>query len=50
MSSESTEAALFETRYRNLVADALEGEQLIGMVQPVNPRQDNWIDVARDTE
>jgi uncharacterized protein len=41
---------IFETRYRNMVADALEGEQLIGMVQPVNPRQDNWIDTARVAE
>jgi Lon protease-like protein len=34
---------IFEPRYRNLVADALEGEQLIGMVQPLTPRQDNWV-------
>jgi Lon protease-like protein len=38
---------IFETRYRNMVADALEGEQLIGMVQPLTPRQDNWIDAAQ---
>lgn len=37
---------VFEPRYRNLVADALEGERHIGMVQPVVPRQDNWVDVA----
>jgi hypothetical protein len=41
---------IFEQRYRNMVADALEGEQLIGMVQPLNPRQDNWVDVARASE
>jgi uncharacterized protein len=34
---------IFEPRYRNMVADALDGDQLIGMVQPVTPRQDNWV-------
>lgn len=32
---------VFEERYRNLVEDALAGPQLIGMIQPVVPRQDN---------
>jgi Lon protease-like protein len=41
---------IFETRYRNLVADALEGEQLIGMVQPLNPRQDNWVPQVEDPD
>jgi Lon protease-like protein len=33
---------VFEPRYRNMVADALEGERYIGMIQPLVPRQDNW--------
>ena len=34
---------IFEPRYRNMVADALEGEKAIGMIQPLVPRQDNWV-------
>lgn len=41
---------IFEPRYRNMVADALDGEQLIGMVQPLNPRQDNWVAAAQQPE
>ncbi|HEY0511081.1 MAG TPA: LON peptidase substrate-binding domain-containing protein [Thermoanaerobaculia bacterium] len=37
---------VFEPRYRNMVADALEGNQYIGMIQPFTPRQDNWVDSA----
>lgn len=33
---------IFEPRYRNMVADALEGERYIGMIQPLVPHQDNW--------
>ncbi|MEA2694637.1 MAG: uncharacterized protein QOJ16_4024 [Acidobacteriota bacterium] len=33
---------IFEPRYRNLVADAVEEGQHIGMIQPFVPRQDNW--------
>jgi Lon protease-like protein len=33
---------IFEPRYRNMVADALEAERFIGMIQPFVPRQDNW--------
>jgi Lon protease-like protein len=33
---------IFEPRYRNMVADALEGERHIGMIQPLVPHQDNW--------
>jgi Lon protease-like protein len=33
---------IFEPRYRNMVADALEGERHIGMIQPFVPRADNW--------
>lgn len=33
---------VFEPRYRNMVADAIAGEQHIGMIQPFVPRQDNW--------
>ena len=32
---------IFEERYRNLVADALDGGWPIGMIQPLQPRQDN---------
>lgn len=32
---------VFEPRYRNMVADALDGARYIGMIQPVVPRQDN---------
>jgi uncharacterized protein len=41
---------VFEPRYRNLVADALDGDQVIGMVQPVTPRQDNWVAAAQQPE
>jgi Lon protease-like protein len=35
---------VFEPRYRNMVADAAEGGRHIGMIQPVVPRQDNWVE------
>lgn len=41
---------VFEPRYRNMVADALDGDQLIGMVQPLTPRQDNWVAAAQQPE
>ena len=41
---------IFEPRYRNMVADALEGGQYIGMVQPLTPRQDNWVESAENGE
>jgi hypothetical protein len=41
---------IFEPRYRNMVADALEGGQYIGMVQPLTPRQDNWVANAEDPD
>ena len=41
---------IFEPRYRNMVADALEGDQLIGMIQPFTPRQDNWVAAAQQAE
>jgi|SRR5580693_8326848 Lon protease-like protein len=33
---------VFEPRYRNMVADVMEGERHIGMIQPFVPREDNW--------
>ena len=33
---------IFEERYRNMVADALESDRRIGMVQPFVPGLDNW--------
>ncbi len=33
---------IFEERYRNMVADALEGDRRIGMIQPMVPGLDNW--------
>lgn len=33
---------IFERRYRNMVADAMAGERLIGMIQPRIPGLDNW--------
>jgi hypothetical protein len=41
---------VFEPRYRNLVADALEGERLVGMIQPLVPRQDNWVEAAQGSD
>lgn len=41
---------IFEPRYRNMVADALQGGQLIGMIQPFTPRQDNWVESAEQPE
>ncbi|MFY9820986.1 MAG: LON peptidase substrate-binding domain-containing protein [Thermoanaerobaculia bacterium] len=41
---------VFEPRYRNLVVDALEGERLIGMIQPLVPRQDNWVEAAQGSD
>ena len=38
---------IFEPRYRNMVADAMAGDKHIGMIQPVVPRQDNWVDAAQ---
>ena len=38
---------IFEGRYRNMVEDALEGPRLIGMIQPVVPRNDNRPDLNR---
>lgn len=35
---------VFEPRYRNMVADAAAGGRHIGMIQPVVPRQDNWVE------
>lgn len=41
---------IFEPRYRNMVADALEKGKHIGMIQPFVPRQDNWVDLAQAPE
>src|SRR3954451_18933633 len=41
---------IFEPRYRNMVADALDGDQVIGMVQPFTPRQDDWVTAAQQPE
>jgi Lon protease-like protein len=41
---------IFEPRYRNMVADALESGRHIGMIQPLTPRQDNWVDLAEAPE
>jgi len=41
---------IFEPRYRNMVADVLEGERHIGMIQPLVPRQDNWVEAAQTTD
>src|SRR5262245_59168458 len=41
---------VFEVRYRNMVADALEGERFIGMIQPLVPSPDNWPALFPPTE
>jgi Lon protease-like protein len=41
---------IFEPRYRNMVADALTGERYIGLIQPLVPRQDNWVEAAEDPD
>ena len=41
---------VFEPRYRNMVADALEGERHIGLIQPLVPRQDNWVEAAEQQD
>jgi Lon protease-like protein len=41
---------IFEPRYRNMVADALEGDHYIGMIQPFTPRQDNWVETAEQPD
>jgi Lon protease-like protein len=41
---------IFEPRYRNLVADALEGDRHIGMIQPVVPGRDNRPDPDADPD
>jgi len=41
---------VFEPRYRNMVADALAGERYIGLIQPLVPRQDNWVEAAEDPD
>jgi len=32
---------IFEPRYRNMVEDALKGDRIFGMIQPVAPQRDN---------
>ncbi len=41
---------IFEPRYRNMVADAMEGDRYIGMIQPLVPRQDNWVAMAQQPD
>jgi len=41
---------IFEPRYRNMVADVIDGEPYIGMIQPVVPRQDNWVKAAQQSD
>jgi len=42
---------IFEPRYRNMVADAMEGDHHIGMIQPFTPRQDNnWVEIAQEPD
>jgi uncharacterized protein len=41
---------VFEPRYRNMVADVIDGDPYIGMIQPLVPRQDNWVDAAQQTD
>jgi Lon protease-like protein len=41
---------VFEPRYRNMVADALEAGMHIGMIQPVVPRLDNFGALLDPTE
>lgn len=41
---------IFEPRYRNMVEDALEGHRLIGMIQPLIPRNDNWPDLDAEPD
>ncbi|HKH45037.1 MAG TPA: LON peptidase substrate-binding domain-containing protein [Thermoanaerobaculia bacterium] len=41
---------IFEPRYRNMVADALEEGMHIGMIQPVVPRLDHFGDLLDPTE
>ena len=32
---------IFEPRYRNMVEDAIKGNKIFGMIQPIAPQQDN---------
>jgi len=41
---------IFEPRYRNLVEDALDGHRLIGMIQPLVPRNDNRPDLDAEPD
>jgi len=44
---------IFEPRYRRMIADAMAGESPvghIGMIQPLVPRQDNWVEVGEAPE
>jgi hypothetical protein len=41
---------IFEPHYRNMVADAVDGEPYIGMIQPLVPRQDNWVELAQQSD
>jgi Lon protease-like protein len=44
---------IFEPRYRRMIADATAGERPlghIGMIQPLVPRQDNWVEVGEAPE
>jgi Lon protease-like protein len=41
---------IFESRYRNMVADAMAGDRYMGMIQPIVPRQDNWVEMAQQPD
>ncbi|HSJ75194.1 MAG TPA: LON peptidase substrate-binding domain-containing protein [Gemmatimonadales bacterium] len=41
---------IFESCYRNMVADVMAGDRYLGMIQPLVPRQDNWVDAAQQSD
>lgn len=41
---------IFEQRYRNMVKDVMAGDRYIGMIQPLVPRQDNWVEIAQQPD
>lgn len=41
---------VFEPRYRNMVADAVDGQPYIGLIQPLVPRPDNWVSLAQQPD
>ena len=41
---------IFEPRYSNMLTDVVESHKMIGMIQPLVPRQDNQAPISNETD